>query len=760
MKSSQKAAISLLITILLFGGFTVLAFTGLFDVIEARFYNPTIAASINREITRNAAIIDEFVTDTKFHFSQTLREPAVQRSFLLNQSAEDILERSRIYGFLRESVGGFQWVRFIDAEGARIHFSTYAGDILTQGPQFITFRNFNEPNFPYEAIAAESGEGSRLILDSEGDRIFFSFPIYDHFDIYRGTALFSLSARALSDLFIREGRLSVGHNISVVSNPPGFLSGTPAVFAEENLISQVASIWREGVLNVARLHSAESGVSLTLLSLRSPQGFFVGRLVNDELFLFPQTMRILLLLSFFFTVYLTVFLFFNLRQDSVTIIQDRMKKLQFSLIEQYYESKSEIDWNRWSWELEQRRGEINAQLKRGVKIASDKKAKDIDVIIDKSWDELLSVIGGVKETAIDENKLQLLLNRLVAAIPNAAIPPRISAQSVSAAPADVPVVDASSAKGSSSEVQIVEELENLESVEELEELEEIELVEDAENIESLTETEATEIIDDLEEIEAAEDVEDEDDVTEIEVAQAIKEIESAKATELVEELEEVEPIEELLEEVETVEEVEELEEENATASPVNSPPQLDVAHIASEIEFNGTTQTESSNEKEIPWDDFEIVSPFDAFSNLSALDDEDTPEEESAAETESGASPSEITAEVETEDKDSLPETSAEAGELFPLSGDKKKSLLNNQFADINQGYTLTTKAFFNVVANIETLEALPDDSEERVDFDHTGIIKEREGVPYINEDALKSGDTTEPDLNQDFKTLVDSVMK
>jgi len=42
----------------------------------------------------------------------------------------------------------------------------------------------------------------------------------------------------------------------------------------------------------------------------------------------------------------------------------------------------------------------------------------------------------------------------------------------------------------------------------------------------------------------------------------------------------------------------------------------------------------------------------------------------------------------------------------------------------------------------------------------HTAVIEEREGVPYINESALKSGNGTAPSLNRDFKDLVDSVLK
>jgi len=669
LTAPQKAALSLLIAVVLFGGFASLAFTGLFDLIEARFYNPTITASMTREMARNTEAIDEFFAAMEARFSQTLREPAVQRSFLLDQSAEDIFERSRIFGLLHESLGGLQWVRFIDSGGLRIHFSTYAPDIMAQEPLFRTYRNFYEPNFAYEAIAASAGETPRFILDGEGERIFFSLPFYDSFEIFRGTALFSLSVRALSDMFIREGRLNVGHDISIVTAPPGFLSGTPVVFAEEALISQVSSVWRDGAPGVARLHSPEADMSMILLSIRSPQGFFAGRLVSDEVFLFPPIMQIILLLSFFLTVYLTIFLLFNIRQDSVTIVQSRMKKLQISLIEQYYERKSDIDWSRWRRELEQRREDIHIQLKQGVKVApGSARAKDIDAMIDKSWDELLSIIGGSKETALDEGKLQVILNRFLATIPAAAA--QVSAQS-----SNVPPAAASFKAGAAEtvkEIEAAEELEELEEIEQAETVEEIEVAEELEEIEIAEEVEElekeeAELVETLETIEAAEELE------EIESAEAVEEIESAEE---LEELEEVESAE-AVEEIEAAEEIEELEEADLAetfgkieiADEEEDPEdqadrsmstEMTMARMVSEIEFGKDSDSEDSGDKEPIWDDFEVVSPF---SHNLAEDGSLAPAGDAAVE--------ETLEELSGEADSSLAE------ELLPLSGDSKKKSSN-----------------------------------------------------------------------------------
>ena len=127
--------------------------------------------------------------------------------------------------------------------------------------------------------------------------------------------------------------------------------------------------------------------------------------------LLSGAMEIVLVVSFLLTVFLIVFLLFNLRQDPVSIIQNRIKRLMISLIERFYEDKVEIDWARWSRELELRREEIDDQLKYGLKFSYD---EDINFLLDKFWDEFSSVIGSPKGAGISEEKLESILNRIIA----------------------------------------------------------------------------------------------------------------------------------------------------------------------------------------------------------------------------------------------------------------------------------------------------------------------------------------------------------
>lgn len=412
----RKAALSLLISLLLFAGFTILAFTGLFNLVETRFYNPAVTRTITREINGDVKTIEKFLQELQIRFAATLKDGAVRRSFLINQGLENINERSRLYGTLQDSLGGLQYIRFIDSSGRRIHYSTYAPDIMGQDRNYIAYRQYTETMdyIPYGQLEVPEGRDPRLFLDESGERIIFSFPFYDSYEVYWGTAVFSLSVRAVMEQMALEGRIKAGEDVSIITRPQGIITGLP--YAEKNvLIPLISSVWNDGILSLSALNSDFTGTKLFLVSAKTAQGIFVGRLVNGSLLSFPRAMKFILLITFFLTVYLIIFLLFNLRQDNLTILHNRLKQLQVKLITEYYDHKEEADWGRWKKELELRRDDVRSELKRGIK-TDGAETREIDDFIDKSWDELVALISGRADrknrTDMDEEKLQALLSRL------------------------------------------------------------------------------------------------------------------------------------------------------------------------------------------------------------------------------------------------------------------------------------------------------------------------------------------------------------
>jgi hypothetical protein len=411
MNLPQRTILSLIVSIILFAAFSLLAFTGLFGVVEARFYSPRVVTSLDREVEGFAQTIGTLLGDLRDRFADTLENEAVKRSFLPDQKADDTFERSRLFGLLANSLPGLRTVRFVDAGGSRIHFSTLSDDVLAQTGSSLSYRSYRDcPGvLPYREVETEEGQPFRIIFDDSDEQLIFSYPFSDSLDVYRGSALFTFSVRAITERLIRQGQIKPGEDPVLVNSPNGFLFGLPAA-ETGNLKYEAAAAWQENILTFSVPDYAEVE-PLALISARSDVGFFVGRLVQEDVLVLPPVMRFILLASFFLTLFLAIFLLFSLRQDSVAVIRSRLKQLQISLIRQYYDTKDDIDWKRWNRELEQRRKDIRLEIKRGL--PRGKSDGDIDALIDRSWDELIAFAGSRLPAEFDEEKVRALVGKMI-----------------------------------------------------------------------------------------------------------------------------------------------------------------------------------------------------------------------------------------------------------------------------------------------------------------------------------------------------------
>ncbi|MDR2098243.1 MAG: hypothetical protein LBP37_06970, partial [Spirochaetaceae bacterium] len=125
---ARKAAVSLLICVLIFAGFCIFSFTSLFNIIETRFYSRAVFNELNNALAADADFIENYLSELQKRFSDILRENAIRNSFWVNQSGEDIYERGRIFSALAVSLPELQWVRFVRADGNRIDYSTNPDD--------------------------------------------------------------------------------------------------------------------------------------------------------------------------------------------------------------------------------------------------------------------------------------------------------------------------------------------------------------------------------------------------------------------------------------------------------------------------------------------------------------------------------------------------------------------------------------------------------------------------------------------------------
>lgn len=602
---THKAALSLFISVFLFAGFTVIAFTGFFDLIESRFYKPSVTGALTREIEQDTQTIEEFFDEYGDRFSATLWEEAVQRSFLPHQNAEDIFERSKLYGLLVESGGGLQWVRFVDAGGRRLHYSSLNSDILRQDRASVAYRNYDTVDqFPFDELAVLEHESPKITLDDARNRIIFSFPFFDAQNVYRGTALFTVSARTLAERLIDSGRLKAGEDIALIGQPAGIVVHLPPS-GQDALIPLIASHWGQAGGGLAVLELADAApASLALISLQTARGFLIGRLVNESLLAFSRSMKFILLMAFFCTAYLLVFLLFNLRQDPLTIVRARIQQLRALLLDEYERRKDEADWETRGRELDHRLSEVRAELTCDIHVKGRMKT-EVDALIDRSWDELTAVIrtrAGPPPASlpINEARLRDMVLRIIqdAGAVFSPVSPGAPDQ-LAAFAADMGVDTAASA--SQIPLELLEAIDSYEEdvMEEVMELEELETAE-ADGLEEL---------DVLEEADASGSAPEAGD----------DEIEELEEVEEMEEAEDLEELEEIAE-IDTIEELEELEE---IAEPAEAGRRISSSRShgsASWIEFSPVFEVlEAEPAEEEPLHTLEIVSPFT--SMLSKLND-------------------------------------------------------------------------------------------------------------------------------------------
>ncbi len=535
MKSLVRVAVSLLISVVLFAGFAFIAFSGLFDYIESRFYDERIE-NLEREYVKRAAdVIDIFHQDNIDRFQGILGNNVLLSAFSPNQSREEIAEISNLFDLLTIDLSGFTGVRFLDTQGF-IHFSTFDIDYqATTGLVRQYRRFFGEADDTERNRSLVSGENRAKVLTNGIDGNFiYRLPVRDISGPDEGIALFYVAAQSLSVALVQNGVLDVGAKYSLIDGEGILLKYQSGILSAFE--TQIGEMWvlGEGIGEFRRIAQIDSSIQLLVYAERSSLGGTIGSVINEEQLALGTGLKILLLASFFLTTFLIVFLLFSIRQDKVLVLSDRIKRFQITFLKEYVGKRDEINWDVWKRDLGSRREEVRKNIKKGLGRIKDHTS--VDTLIEKSWEEILNVIGTRVESSqapqLDAKNLEDVIRRVVG--------DKSLMRAVGTEAARSAVLPASPIR-----TQVHAEVQNRSVVGAAEDVEELEEVGAAEDVEELEEGGAAEDVEELEEVGAAEDVEE---LEEVGAAEDVEELEEVGAAEDVEELEEVgaaEDVEEL-----------------------------------------------------------------------------------------------------------------------------------------------------------------------------------------------------------------------
>jgi len=423
--SGQKTAVSLLTTVVIFACFTVAAFAGLFSQIEARFYEPAKVAGIRKQLdqvsdsseTYIQTLLDRFGTGA----ASFVRNGAVA-SYLSPEPADtDVRMRTKITGTLFSDTPGLDGIRLVDSNGRNVHFSTYSSDILRQTDTLRMYRNYDElktpsgePEFPFESVSAPDSltggaEKYRITYDGAGGRIIFAFPFYDSYSAYRGTMLFYVNASDLNRTLVMQNLVSINDTCVLVAaadgSQGGYVFGMPNI-GRTILEPAVLSEWQkhspgpDKIVNVSAGASDSGDSGWIFISGRENQFLPVSGVYRSSVFIMPQAVQILLLVCVFITLFLTVFMILCLRHDDMVVIRDRIKRLQFALINEYLENKETVDWNDVSRNVAGRRREVSEEIKKSLGRRAKRHEEETDRLISRSWDEIITALDSRSGTAL------------------------------------------------------------------------------------------------------------------------------------------------------------------------------------------------------------------------------------------------------------------------------------------------------------------------------------------------------------------------
>src|SRR5271169_2650914 len=352
MRQSLKIAISLLASLLLFAGFAVLGFSGLFDVLQTSFFLPRIEQVYQGNLDRLASRIDQFHQANLELFANAANKDFVTATFDLRLSDATL----KAWADAKTQIGFFG-VRLLGADNKRILYSSFLDiDVKQQLTGSVSYRNYNEDNtsIPAADLQLAQDQKPKVLIDGPHGWFVYVVPARAPAKIpapaQSGTLLFYVSPqRLLSDLTVTS-TMPV-EKIAMVGNAGILINFDPA--GSKTVEDALLSIWRgspgSASFTAPLILSSQGAAqaSYRLFSDRLATGGIAALVEPSSLFEMADLMKGLLLATFFLTVFLFLYLIFNLRSDPLDVLRQRVKRFQIQLITELVGTPGGVDWSKW-----------------------------------------------------------------------------------------------------------------------------------------------------------------------------------------------------------------------------------------------------------------------------------------------------------------------------------------------------------------------------------------------------------------------------
>ena len=742
MSSGPKIALSLLISVLIFAGCVFLSIAGGFKLIEVQFYQPRVIANANDRLSSIEKAYGEYSSNLDNEFRKFLSEKSVKTFIERAPEKEAMNERGKLSALLYQKISGLNGMRLIENDGIHIHFSTFGEDTLTETSSLISYKNYTDANkIPFTLLEASDGEKqTKIYFDSIKNELVFSYPFYDNYTAYRGTFIFYVLGDDFTQYLIDRELVSLNARGTVCS-PNGFVFDLP-ITGRELLMKEIEQRWSRKIQNVEQLVQSDTKSENIFIITQGNDRIKIGEIRTQDAFEFSDIEKLLLLICLFITLYLIIFLLFNIRHDDMVIVCRRLRKFQYELLKEYIDRKDSMDWKTLSKEIAHRKNDVNSEIKKSLGRRGKKHSKEVDELLEDLWTDVMSAMGGnvsVVRQVVSSNPIAVASTEKSAAADN---------------------IEELEEVSDADEVEELEEIPDADEVEELEEIPDADEVEELEEIPDADEVEELEEIPDADEVEELEEIPDADDVEELEEipdADEVEELEEIPDADELEELEEIPDADEVeeLEEIPDADEVEELEEipdadedEKISETVSKAEPELPATEEISEEKMSKFMNSSDTEMEEVQLDEFIDISEDESFTSNKKKNSDEEVEiiEESYEEFKKSDSPDE-------EISENAENIKREASRNFSISTLNFDSLDEEDQAK----ETKISHGLLNKAENVATTQVKKGGLLNKVlKANSTKTIVEEDGIFSINKNLETSGIQQDPEL----KALVDSVLK
>ena len=498
MRLSQKIVLTLLIAFALTVVFGVLAYTGLFGVLETEFFSERVRADQQLKLEKIAQGTAAWNDDVLSRFSSLARDRNFEAVYSPSQRAEEIQARAESIDSLGDRLIGFLGLRVVD-DGGAMQYSSFAADIAAeQSGSRRVYLNWDqlEDSFPLSGISnIERETGERIIYDGERGRIIYLVPSVDRAFVVRGWMVVYLSPLGLADHLSSGGMTVPGAVLEIISDR-GVIVDIRSEQAD-SVKGAIERLWPKSAepADFAPLADA-AGERYWLVSTVAADGTWVGKLVPGRLLGFSVLVQIIILSAFFITLALLVFLILNLRQDRTEILRRRVNRLQVNLLRDWLEHHEGRKLR--TADLESRRAEVKTELRSGLGRLRGTAEAAADEMIDEGWTRITEILaekdavrdngsaggaGAESGLPIDMKQLEDMITRAVAEVNRAAGTGARSSLSVDQVaapvlpvpgrPIDVDIVGDGDEGDELDEVEVLDEADELDEVEALDEADEL-----------------------------------------------------------------------------------------------------------------------------------------------------------------------------------------------------------------------------------------------------------------------------------------------